>query len=162
RWIESVLLVVPLCAVYSFICLAAWYPVKSAPLDATPMVRLTLPPVLAATILSLLWIQLAKGLAYLLSRSSSFPDLSQRVSSELPSLFGAGFLLYLLAVASHYVIFSLEASREAQGRAMQSSILTRDAELKALKAQVNPHFLFNSLNSVSALTSIDPERAREM
>src|SRR5262249_50302319 len=32
----------------------------------------------------------------------------------------------------------------------------------ALKAQLQPHFLFNSLNSISALTSTDPGRAREM
>jgi LytS/YehU family sensor histidine kinase len=41
-------------------------------------------------------------------------------------------------------------------------VLARDSELKALKAQINPHFLFNSLHSISALTAIDAAKAREM
>jgi LytS/YehU family sensor histidine kinase len=42
------------------------------------------------------------------------------------------------------------------------AMLAREAELRALKAQVHPHFLFNSLNSISSLTASDPARAREM
>ena len=38
--------------------------------------------------------------------------------------------------------------------------LAARSELKALKAQINPHFLFNALNSISALTTIDPEAAQ--
>jgi two-component system sensor histidine kinase AlgZ len=45
---------------------------------------------------------------------------------------------------------------------MQARVLARESELRALKAQVNPHFLFNSLHSISALTSIDAARARQM
>jgi len=38
----------------------------------------------------------------------------------------------------------------------------KEAELTYLKAQINPHFLFNSLNSVSSLTITDPDKAQEM
>ncbi|MFZ5516603.1 MAG: sensor histidine kinase [Candidatus Zhuqueibacterota bacterium] len=41
-------------------------------------------------------------------------------------------------------------------------ILARDAELKALKLQMNPHFLFNTLNSINALITQNPGLARKM
>ena len=161
-WLDAAMLILPLCLIYQFVCLSAWYTCKSVPIQKSTNQRLWATHVLAAASISLLWVGAAKLLAAGLSNLPSFRGLDQRFSSQVPVLFGAGFFLYLLSVASHYVILALEDSRKAEARALETSILARDAELKALRAQVNPHFLFNSLNSISALTSVDPAKAREM
>ena len=57
-----------------------------------------------------------------------------------------------------------EAERErarAEADRWRLEAVAREAELRALQAQVNPHFLFNSLNTVRALVAEDPDRARE-
>jgi len=53
----------------------------------------------------------------------------------------------------------LVAERE---RSLQATTWARDAQLEMLRYQLQPHFLFNALNSVRALIGQDPARAREM
>jgi LytS/YehU family sensor histidine kinase len=116
----------------------------------------------AGIIVSLFWVLVGWALARGLSNFSRFRSFDRKIAGEMPLLFAIGVLLYLLAVALFYVLLAQEASREAEQRESQARVLARDAELRALKAQVNPHFLFNSLHSISALTNSDPKRAREM
>lgn len=161
-WNEAAVLAFPLCFIYAFVCLSAWYACRVTPLDKSSLSRLFLTHTTTAVLATALWLMLARILAIELSQSAHFAGLDQRLATERPLLVGTGILLYLLSIAFHYVLLALEASKEAEARVMKASLLARDAELKALKAQVNPHFLFNSLNSISALTSTDARRAREM
>src|SRR5579863_1022719 len=160
---EATALTVPLCLVYAFVCLAAWYPCRATPLEKSGFVKLLATHLTTAAVLGTYWTyqakELAIGLAHFWPR---FTGLDARLAKHFPLLWITGVLLYLMSVTFHYVLLAEQASREAQERALQARVLARDAELKALRAQVNPHFLFNCLHSVSALTSSDAGKAREM
>lgn len=61
-----------------------------------------------------------------------------------------------------FLYVQLTARRRFQERDARQQLALREAELRALESQVNPHFLFNCLNSIRALVVIDPPRAQEM
>ncbi len=82
--------------------------------------------------------------------------------STLAWRFLTGFLFYSLLTSFYYLFIYYQEYRERALEESQLKTLVTEAELKSLKFQINPHFIFNSLNSMSALTTIEPERAREM
>src|ERR1700746_263706 len=161
-WTQALLLVLPLCLVYAFMCLSAWYSCRGTPLATSSFSRLALTHLAGALVISGIWVLIARAMVSALATLEMFQGLEQRFAPDYALLFASGVMIYLLAVGLHYVLLSVEYSREVEKREIQARVLARDSELKALKAQVNPHFLFNSLNSISALTSIDAGRAREM
>lgn len=74
----------------------------------------------------------------------------------------AGVATYLFLSMAFYLIIYIQNFREKLMREGELKALVKEAELNWLKLQVNPHFLFNSLNSVSSLTVTEPEKAQEM
>jgi LytS/YehU family sensor histidine kinase len=67
------------------------------------------------------------------------------------------FLVWLVLYVGHAL---LEQRRSAELNRLQLEKALKDAELGALRSQLNPHFLFNSLNGIRALVADDPERAQ--
>jgi two-component system, LytTR family, sensor histidine kinase AlgZ len=161
-WSVAAALFVPLCCLYAFVCLSAWYLCRAFPADSSSRpLNLLLVYVGAGTLASLLWI--VSGLSWALSLDRlGFPDARTIYDEQQLLLFVLGMLLFGLAAAGHYLLIAVQASRDAETRAIELDLLAREAELRALRAQIDPHFIFNSLHSISALTASDPAAARRM
>lgn len=152
-WLETASVTAPLTVLLLGVCLSPWYLAKALPLNKSSRAKVLGASWIAAMCASTIMMGAVHVILFVANRL--YPGLSGRVHAALPILAGMIFLCYLLSIAMHYVLLALETSKRAE-------LLSREAEFKALKAQVNPHFLFNSLNSISALTSVDAAKAREM
>jgi hypothetical protein len=159
---EAVALAVPLTLAFAFIGLSTWYPCRQYRLGRSRLTAGIATFTVGALLASSVWVLLGAGLASVLGELKPFAGLPGRFAAQVPSLFAVGVLLYLLSAALHYVLLSFEEARQAERREAEAAILAREAELAALKAQIRPHFLFNSLNSISALASSDPLQAQQM
>ncbi len=149
----------PLSLAYAFVCLSAWYVARSTPIATSGLPRLLSTALGAAAISSSAWVLLARGWNGVLGRwwgvRAPFGEIA-------PIVFGFGVLLYLLSIAVGYIASAFEHARAAERRELQAQVLSKEAELRSLRAQIDPHFLFNSLHSISALTAADPPGARRM
>jgi two-component system sensor histidine kinase AlgZ len=161
-WAEALVLLAPLFLVYAFVCLSSWYVSRATPLTTSSILRVLVSSVLASAFASGLWLGLTQAWIALLGMTAMFAPAVDRYAQQQPFIFAIGVLLFLLALAFHYVLIAFETAREAERRQLELEILTREAELRALRAQIDPHFLYNSLNSISALTGSDAPGARRM
>jgi len=161
-WLYSIIYAIPLFLIYGAICLSAWYLCKFFPIRKTGIIKLVFIFGAAALLNSSIWFLMATEWGNIIGEA--FSDTHENPFTIITSryFFVVGFTLYLLSGAGHYLVILYDETQSAQRRLIESSVLAREAELKALRSQINPHFLFNSLNSVSALISTDPKAARHM
>ena len=84
------------------------------------------------------------------------------VEATLAVRFVFAWLMVLLMLLLSWMWFYTQGRRQDEERKATTVKLAREAELYSLRQQLQPHFLFNSLNSISALVGARPEQARTM
>jgi hypothetical protein len=73
-----------------------------------------------------------------------------------------GISCYVVTILTCYIYVYVEQLNEKAANEIRLNQLLKEGELNLLKSQINPHFLFNSLNSVNSLIISDQERAQQM
>lgn len=74
--------------------------------------------------------------------------------------FGSAFTLLFMWNSIYFMYHFVRKSRKQQMNTLQLEALVKELELKTIKAHINPHFIFNALNSIRALIDENPSRAR--
>ncbi|MGH9968545.1 MAG: sensor histidine kinase [Pyrinomonadaceae bacterium] len=90
------------------------------------------------------------------------PFSFERMGRFVVGNFSEGIGMYMLIALTSYAFSYYRRYRESQVRTFQLEAQLSQAQLHALKMQLHPHFLFNTLHSISALLSKDTESARKM
>jgi sensor histidine kinase YesM len=165
-WPAALAFAVPLQIFTTFIVLSAWWVCRRHPLSGVQGAALwkaVFAQLAAALQTSVVRVALGAFWGVALQRWVYSAGLSRdALIQDLLVLLVTGVPFYLLSAVAHYLYLAFEASHEAERRMLETQVGAREAELRALRAQLNPHFLFNSLNSINALVGSDPEGARRM
>jgi len=145
--------------IFAGLGLAIWYPVYFTRPDKHRVINLTINHITSLILVLLIWASLG---FFILNKA--IPDETYKVflKDSVPWRIVSGIFLYFILVLVYYLIQYYNDLNERQ--MLQARLITslKEAELNLLKSQINPHFLFNSLNSISSLIITDAEKAREM
>jgi two-component system, LytTR family, sensor histidine kinase AlgZ len=162
RFPAGLVAMVPLALFYGVVCLSAFWVARQLPLLGTQPIRLLVGWISAAVQASAVWVGLGTPWMVWLARMDVIEASRADLIGGAAVFLLIGIPLYFGSLVVHYLMLTFEASRDAERNALESQVSAREAEVRALRAQLNPHFLFNSLNSINALVGTDPEGARRM
>lgn len=112
------------------------------------------------SVLAALWLFLSRTLLLLFLKEGS--DYERFFSQSVPIRLAFGFLITGCMSLVCVLWYTIHDQREIEKRKEEAEKLSREAELYKLRQQLQPHFLFNSLNSINALIGSQPQKARSM
>ncbi|MBE0651991.1 MAG: histidine kinase [Bacteroidales bacterium] len=146
--------------IFMIIGFSLWYVIRFNLKEKPSVIDIIFNHLLVALVIIVLWL----GIGYFIL-VNLFPNNSDYITFLRHSLAWrsvTGIFYYLLFVMFYYLILYYDDLQEKLKTESELQKLVTKAELDALKSQINPHFLFNSLNSISSLTITRPEKAQDM
>jgi sensor histidine kinase YesM len=111
-------------------------------------------------ILAIIWLFVSRTI--LMIATDHVADYKSFFTQSLPIRFAIGFLLIGCMALLSVLWYTLQDHQENEKRKIAAEKLAKEAELYKLRQQLQPHFLFNSLNSINALIGLQPQQARTM
>ncbi len=94
--------------------------------------------------------------------AGNFPEYHGLLKPSMPVRASVGLLVLGCIALISVTWYNSEEQKQVEGRKTAAEKLAREAELFKLRQQLQPHFLFNSLNSINALIGSRPDEARKM
>ncbi|HYO23090.1 MAG TPA: histidine kinase [Flavisolibacter sp.] len=111
-------------------------------------------------VLSVVWLSVSRAvLLMLLDEGAEYESF---FSQSLLIRGATGFLIISCVALISVLWYTLQDRQQTEKRRAEADKLAKDAELNNLRQQLQPHFLFNSLNSINALVGTQPQKARTM
>ena len=111
-------------------------------------------------VLAGIWLLLSRSLLMLVIGNTL--DYTKFFSQSVPVRLAIGFLVVGCMALISVLWYTLQDQQEIEKRKSEADQLAKEAELFKLRQQLQPHFLFNSLNSINALIGSKPQQARTM
>lgn len=147
-------------ALFAIIGYNLWFVIRFNLRETPSVFDLVVNHLIVAVVIIAIWMSLGYfSLVYILNEDEPY---KQFLNESLPYRAVMGVFYYLLFILFYYVILYYEDLQDKLKIEGELQTLVKEAELNALKSQINPHFLFNSLNSISSLTITNPGKAQEM
>lgn len=144
---------------FAFFGLSLWFAVGFTKLTKKNLYSVMFNHFTSLVIIILIWISASSYLASSIINENTYQAF---LKESIPWRIISAVFFYSINALIYYLIIYYRDLQTRHRNEIQLKETIVESELNLLKSQINPHFLFNSLNSISSLTVVNGEKAREM
>lgn len=154
-WIDSMVFN----SLFGLLSLALWYVARYNSPSRSSVLSLMINHLASLVLITVIWIALGSYLLNVFIVSTSYYEF---LEETIPWRIISAVFLYFITTLIYYLLLYYNDLQQKRNKELKLIDMISESELNLLKSQINPHFLFNSLNSISSLTITDSAKAQEM